>query len=189
MYQGQPIYDELDDADDANEILPAPIVFTDDNVERLVIFGDDDDDAEVAKINSTRDDSALATTMSTAATTASTSALTPTPSTAASTTMSVPSLENPTEITYLGSATSSAARDVLPSNVTPGTTPIGDGFPPPTPFLSTPPPPGLSSPLVGQSPSSSSLINLVDGGSPRYYDKYESISKQGFDNVLFESEV
>ena len=133
------------DADDVNEILPVTVEF---------VGGGDD--AKVEELISYSSDNEKT-------------------NSSVEKTDGLPSLEDPSEITFTG------ARET-PLTPTP---PFGQ--PTSTPLLSTPPPPGLSPPLMGHSPSSSSNLGRRDA-SPQCYDKFESVAKQNFDNILFESE-
>ena len=199
VQQGQPVLEESDEVVvDANEILPETIVFTgvvEEKVGQLVSLADDDDE-EVSSINEPK--SSDNKTHSVDGTNTVTSSLEPLTTT--TTTSTFPTLEDPTEISFTTAAVTTTTVTTAPFSSTTTTPAKGmplastlqdEGrLPPSTPLLSTPPPPGLSSPLVGQSPPTSSAASFnPHDGSPKFYDKFESISKQGFENVLYESEM
>ena len=156
--EAQPIFD----ADDANEILPVTVEFVGGGGGAAAaateggVGGGDDDDEKIEELISYSSDNEKT-------------------NSSLEKTDALPSLEDPSEITF------TRARET-PLTPTP---PFGQ--PTSTPLLSTPPPPGLSSPLMSHSPSSSSNLGRRDA-SPQCYDKFESVAKQNFDNILFESE-
>ena len=185
VQQGQPVFDAPEEADDATDTLPdMDHRRPDGKVEQLVSFDDgngggsaaDGGEDRKASVASIREDIAETSTQMTTTTTVAINSSSELMPDIATSPPAAPifTLEDPTQITF------TAAKEVPLAA-------LRDGRPPSTPLLSTPPPPGLSSPLHAHSPATSSPT--AEDGSPRHYDRFEAISRQGFEDVLFESEM